>query len=1421
MNFFNFKYIKHMQVVLIYLRSAIKKKVVRRFLFIKIILILFLTSPSLYSLSTPINSNQSTSRPSISNQNINLNKLNNIFSSTNKYQPYLELGGIKYFNQEPSGAGIYDLFLPLLVGEQDNKQLLFTDLRIFDRTGSSFEGNAHLGYRVLIPETKQLYGFYASFDRKRSDSSIIKKKNYFNQITIGGEYWQDKWFIGGNLYTPIGKKKRISTQVTASDLKGLTQKGSRAITLVIDHTSTLPTTHSPIKTKKIFEKSLYGLDAEIGHAFTDDLTGYAGGYWFQDGFFKSSKDREAKTKWGPRLRLTYNYHPANTKRFLGFLDGASLEAGIQHDKPRGTSGYIGFSIKVGLTNSEKTTSNLSGFERHMTELVRRDPDIIVGEAREETFRQEYYQEGEHGFVGKRASSDKSYSERIDYKNWPFEELLKELDLPATASLIEVRKAYRSLSLIHHPDKTRDDGSKQGRINGVYEELGNRFFKVDKKSARKMYRPSEPSFPSRSSSLALLTPKEFQLYSQNNMNHEEKRISSFSPRNNTHNSVVISHLPIFNSSEMSVKKKVDLNKRIMVYVNMIREDISHSFQNQLSKREARLSNNSIFFQKQTSASLLSLNEVHLNQSEFKLSQNKLGRNNLDRRVLEIIGSWVLMPLRWIDYGMNVFFEILMPIKGAYAWELESIHSSFIDDEGNTHYQGYDKNGVSISCQEGGTCDLALCIGCFEGKEHSFGGGFSEEDFRASVGAEGTPFQSYIEPSSFGEHFGAHSMGQNSQRQFAKEHQAFAIGMDARSQRPSRRGGNFYEYKETYHLADGKQVSKEEWYKHRRGDTDENKQGIRDKEREHVKNIYSYLGHFPPNEKLKRVTAFFFQPEEEYKKYSIEVINKAREEAALFLYMHGADPKFHFKVPEEDRVDEKEVISQFLDLFKTDSFGEGTRTIATRVFQAIERSWFTEELKKEASDNIKLLDEGKLEGRQAAHKIGNLFHRGLITEEAYDSLIAQLGEFSGLLFPGKRGKNTNRMEIEERLLLFRKFVCNDKGMCAYLNSVVSRIADLSGLEEIHNNFIDSLSRIPEKLERIGDVLKIVKPKGKYIGDIYLGEGEVTPSIRDLEGGEVAGRNLFERLTRGNKIRKGFDSNIGEEIEVARLRDGTKIGYQSSNEGPSVDIYNIPKWMEEDSIKLRFKKIETLNIHQILNKIYEIYDRDIAAWRAMIISSFEVMTINPFHEIIREKAQHALSAMNIDVSNIRPEAALNIIGNALGGGALSYVACGGLCGAVGGALGGLSGGLGGAAVGARVGAASCFPTCSVFSAGGAAASGTKAGFENVYFSKNSGKEGAGKGGESSEKVLRIVKEAGEKKGFFGLGSGTRAEADAAGKAWIGKDARWSSKGNALISKDKLRQYRPPLLKKGKKIVQANLESRLVPKGDWINNGHLDIID
>jgi hypothetical protein len=148
--------------------------------------------------------------------------------------------------------------------------------------------------------------------------------------------------------------------------------------------------------KNYRERVLGGFDVEVGYAFSNKFTGYVGGYYFHDGVGSLT---------GPKAQVSYTYQRGEG-RILGFIDGVRFEAGVQHDRARGFTGYAGVKLKIGLTAKDKN-SNLKGFERHMVELVRRDPDIVTIQDME----QRHYQSEEYGYQfipGNDGTEDEEY-----------------------------------------------------------------------------------------------------------------------------------------------------------------------------------------------------------------------------------------------------------------------------------------------------------------------------------------------------------------------------------------------------------------------------------------------------------------------------------------------------------------------------------------------------------------------------------------------------------------------------------------------------------------------------------------------------------------------------------------------------------------------------------------------------------------------------------------------------------------------------------------------------------------------------------------------------------------------------------------------------------------------------------------------------
>jgi RHS repeat-associated protein len=105
--------------------------------------------------------------------------------------------------------------------------------------------------------------------------------------------------------------------------------------------------------------------------------------------------------------------------------------------------------------------------------------------------------------------------------------------------------------------------------------------------------------------------------------------------------------------------------------------------------------------------------------------------------------------------------------------------------------------------------------------------------------------------------------------------------------------------------------------------------------------------------------------------------------------------------------------------------------------------------------------------------------------------------------------------------------------------------------------------------------------------------------------------------------------------------------------------------------------------------------------------------------------------------------------------------------------------------------------------------------------GSRAAGNATSDWAQLSGVLRDAAKGKGNFGLGSATQEQAIATGRAWVGDNATLASDGKTWVSQDLLRQFRPPSYKPNLDLWQANFEWRVVPRGAWLGNGHLDITD
>lgn len=269
---------------------------------------------------------------------------------TQKFLPYLQLGGSKFSgNSESRWAHGIDMFVPLW--QRSTNDLVFSHIRLYDRSGAPFEGNIHFGYRNLSESKNRILGIHVAYDHKRVDHS----NNHFKQLAFGTSMWFGPLFVGANYYQPVGK-----TTIPVNETFDLVFEDYKTPyeNLFLYNVNELGVTAK--------KKAAGGFDFEFGYELSDGLVLYTGGYHF--------KTKGAKAICGPKLSLNYDYARKDNRPLLGILNSLGVGAEIQHDNVRGTIVHFDLRMKFGLSTAK---SNLSTLSKHMVDLVRRDVDIVA------------------------------------------------------------------------------------------------------------------------------------------------------------------------------------------------------------------------------------------------------------------------------------------------------------------------------------------------------------------------------------------------------------------------------------------------------------------------------------------------------------------------------------------------------------------------------------------------------------------------------------------------------------------------------------------------------------------------------------------------------------------------------------------------------------------------------------------------------------------------------------------------------------------------------------------------------------------------------------------------------------------------------------------------------------------------------------
>jgi hypothetical protein len=262
-----------------------------------------------------------------------------LWRDSNPYIPTLDVAQYALHQGDARSANLVESFIPLL---STSNSLPFLDVRFYNPNGTPIEGNIDIGFRRLFHQNSRLFGLYAGYDRYRSET-----RRYYSQANAGIEIWLNRFFLGGNVYIPFGKKVydnnafNIAYLVPVNDFR------------------------YNISYEQGKERALPGMDAEIGFDVTSGLTVYGGGYYFDH----SNARRIA----GPKLRATYTFYRAQSHWFLNIFDRIRLEGLLSHDSVRGTSWMAGVRFRFGLSKHTNPSTNLA---RHMTDPIRRDLNVV-------------------------------------------------------------------------------------------------------------------------------------------------------------------------------------------------------------------------------------------------------------------------------------------------------------------------------------------------------------------------------------------------------------------------------------------------------------------------------------------------------------------------------------------------------------------------------------------------------------------------------------------------------------------------------------------------------------------------------------------------------------------------------------------------------------------------------------------------------------------------------------------------------------------------------------------------------------------------------------------------------------------------------------------------------------------------------------
>jgi len=237
------------------------------------------------------------------------------------------------------GVGQADLFTPFY---SNNRSIVFFDLRATASANSTQEYNGALGFRSIVGEAnKSIVGAHIWDDRKHTQYG-----NFFDQATLGGEYFGPIYSVTSNIYVPYGDKKQLAYGSSAG-------------------TTPFVTGHTVgYFSDAAYETALKGIDVEVGKQDLIDrhLRIYADYYHFGEG-------SDSVRMNGGRARSEFIIE---NKWLHQMGTDVMLTASVQYDNVEHAAGFLGVRLNVG--RDYEPTDPLVG---RLEEYIIRDNNIVA------------------------------------------------------------------------------------------------------------------------------------------------------------------------------------------------------------------------------------------------------------------------------------------------------------------------------------------------------------------------------------------------------------------------------------------------------------------------------------------------------------------------------------------------------------------------------------------------------------------------------------------------------------------------------------------------------------------------------------------------------------------------------------------------------------------------------------------------------------------------------------------------------------------------------------------------------------------------------------------------------------------------------------------------------------------------------------